>query len=356
MKYLKKFYESLSADDIVFECNLILSDFIDEYDGDLKVKSFLIKDNRKNSEGNYNNPDIPGISIEFDNFSQNDMLNLLGHINHLNDFLEENGYFLEDIPGEYSGTYDTKEWGDSLIDEVKRAIKDLSVTNLQLWYEKKPILEKITIDVEVGDTIYMGRFKNKKTVIKKIDKDETGMPTINGKKVVTFRIQEPKKNPNFKGYKNRFKKKKVNESLDVGKEDIILLLGDSELVEIKSIKFYNEDNIDKVRYDLRQLDMRYNIYNLFEPSKGRFSYVDILNVPELRDITENDIAIINLDFFHPKMIRNPSFNYDGFIKQIIARLIQPIQTMNIECFVCMDRINYMTDPIASVYIILVNTE
>ena len=34
------------------------------------------------------------------------------------------------------------------------------------------------------------------------------MPTINGKKVVTFRIQEPKKNPNFKGYRSRFKKKK----------------------------------------------------------------------------------------------------------------------------------------------------
>ena len=68
--------------------------------------------------------------------------------------------------------------------------------------------EKITIDVEVGDTVYMGKFKNKKTVIKKIDKDETGMPTINGKKVVTFRMQEPKKNPNFKGYRSRFKKKK----------------------------------------------------------------------------------------------------------------------------------------------------
>ena len=68
--------------------------------------------------------------------------------------------------------------------------------------------EDINIPVDIGDTVYMGKFKNKKTVIKKIDKDETGMPTINGKKVVTFRIQEPKKNPNFKGYRSRFKKKK----------------------------------------------------------------------------------------------------------------------------------------------------
>jgi hypothetical protein len=37
----------------------------------------------------------------------------------------------------------------------------------------------------------MGKFKNKKVVVKSIGKDEWGMPTINGKKAVTFRI--PKK-------------------------------------------------------------------------------------------------------------------------------------------------------------------
>jgi hypothetical protein len=67
--------------------------------------------------------------------------------------------------------------------------------------------EKIIINVNIGDTIYSGRFKNKKTVIKEIGEDETGMPTINKKKVVTFRTTPPKKNPNFKGY-NRWKKKK----------------------------------------------------------------------------------------------------------------------------------------------------
>ena len=48
--------------------------------------------------------------------------------------------------------------------------------------------ENITIPVKVGDTILTGRFKNKKVVVKSISKDEHGMPTINGKKVVTFRI------------------------------------------------------------------------------------------------------------------------------------------------------------------------
>jgi hypothetical protein len=53
--------------------------------------------------------------------------------------------------------------------------------------------ENITVDVEVGDTIFMGKFKNKKTVIKKIGKDKNGMPTINGKKAVTFRTKPPKR-------------------------------------------------------------------------------------------------------------------------------------------------------------------
>ena len=48
--------------------------------------------------------------------------------------------------------------------------------------------ETITLPVEIEDTILTGRFKNKKTVVKTIGKDEHGMPTINGRKVVNFRL------------------------------------------------------------------------------------------------------------------------------------------------------------------------
>ena len=50
------------------------------------------------------------------------------------------------------------------------------------------VKEDIKIPVKVGDTIMTGRFKNKKTIVKHIDKDEYGMPVINGKKVTTFRL------------------------------------------------------------------------------------------------------------------------------------------------------------------------
>jgi len=50
----------------------------------------------------------------------------------------------------------------------------------------------IKVNVKVGDTVLMGKFKNKKTVIKTIGEDEHGMPTINGKKACTFRLYEEK--------------------------------------------------------------------------------------------------------------------------------------------------------------------
>jgi len=51
----------------------------------------------------------------------------------------------------------------------------------------------INIPVEIGDTILTGKFKNKVTVVKEIGIDDYGMPTINGKKVVTFRIKKKEK-------------------------------------------------------------------------------------------------------------------------------------------------------------------
>jgi len=62
---------------------------------------------------------------------------------------------------------------------------------LKLKGLKECINEEIKLNVKIGDTILMGRFKNKKVVVKTIGTDDWGMPTINGKKVATFRI--PKK-------------------------------------------------------------------------------------------------------------------------------------------------------------------
>ena len=58
---------------------------------------------------------------------------------------------------------------------------------------KDLLSEKIVLDVNIGDTVLVGKFKNKKIVVKSIGKDKHGMPTINGRKATTFRMW-PKSN------------------------------------------------------------------------------------------------------------------------------------------------------------------
>tara|TARA_R110000803_G_C11980687_1_gene320715 strand:- start:1777 stop:2517 length:741 start_codon:yes stop_codon:yes gene_type:complete len=53
------------------------------------------------------------------------------------------------------------------------------------------LTESIKLPVEVGDTVFMGKFKNKKTVIKTIEWNEKGDLMINGKPALKMRI--PKK-------------------------------------------------------------------------------------------------------------------------------------------------------------------
>jgi hypothetical protein len=103
-------------------------------------------------------------------------------------------------PNPISGT-DVRYWlsAGSVADRKKGFMKAypkfddqiFKLMTLKLKSLKEYINEEIKLNVKVGDTILMGRFKNKKVVVKSISKDEWGMPTINGKKAVTFRI--PKK-------------------------------------------------------------------------------------------------------------------------------------------------------------------
>lgn len=46
------------------------------------------------------------------------------------------------------------------------------------------------LDIEEGDVILTGRFKNKRTIVKKIGTDDLGQPTINGMKALNFRIEK----------------------------------------------------------------------------------------------------------------------------------------------------------------------
>jgi len=98
--------------------------------------------------------------------------------------------------------------------ELKKMSGDMAKADKDIEAEFELFMnESITLPIEIGDTLLMGKWKNKKVVVKTIGKDEHGMPTINGKKVVTFRFG--KKGPIiFKKYLNF--KKIVPENLTSG--------------------------------------------------------------------------------------------------------------------------------------------
>ena len=84
--------------------------------------------------------------------------------------------------------------------EVKKAYD----TDSEDWRDRVELLKKrivakltksaaITLDIEKGDTLLGGRFKNVKHVVKEIGTDSNGQPTVNGMKLLSFRIAKQMK-------------------------------------------------------------------------------------------------------------------------------------------------------------------
>ena len=63
----------------------------------------------------------------------------------------------------------------------------MELTRRQL---RKIIAEVLDLDIDIGDVILTGRFKNKRAVVKDIGVDDMGQPTVNGMKALNFRIEK----------------------------------------------------------------------------------------------------------------------------------------------------------------------
>ena len=83
-------------------------------------------------------------------------------------------------------------------------------------YQVEKLKEDINVDIDKGDTVLMGKFKNKKVQVKDIGEDPHGMPTINGKQATTFRkVDEMGSNDVhltnvMKLYRNAIFRKRIN--------------------------------------------------------------------------------------------------------------------------------------------------
>ena len=161
--------------------------------------------------------------------------------------------------------------------------------------------EDINIPVKVGDTILVGKFKNKKMVIKDIGKDKHGMPTINGRKATTFRIhktvnifdkeevtEEWPKNWIPTGLSMRKKQKraygKLNRSIREGVNDpgifkAVFLAGGpgSGKSYVASQLFGIPDKINTSAYGLKLVNQDTELEKFL---KKYFGYVDIDKMPD----------------------------------------------------------------------------
>ena len=70
------------------------------------------------------------------------------------------------------------------------------MNKLTEWLVKPLVTESVELPIEIGDTVLMGRFKNKKVKVKSIDYNERGDLLINGRPALKFRVL--KKQPDKK--------------------------------------------------------------------------------------------------------------------------------------------------------------
>tara|TARA_Y100001970_G_scaffold290936_1_gene426316 strand:- start:317 stop:4162 length:3846 start_codon:yes stop_codon:yes gene_type:complete len=74
--------------------------------------------------------------------------------------------------------------------KLKKVKKARQQTDSDKEYQYSPVDEDINVPIKVGDTVLMGKFKNKKVVVKTIGWNEKGDMTINGKSASKFRLMK----------------------------------------------------------------------------------------------------------------------------------------------------------------------
>jgi hypothetical protein len=190
MRYLKKYKLFESNDNDINFVNDILLDISDD---DISIK---VSDLNKYSS----NSSIKKISIligeddeEEDEYSEIffDLSKYIETLESVNDYLTGEGYSLEFSHFLYFDEDDdcADSFHSSNFNEIKDKLKNINQLKIcEIIYKSSELKEDIKVPIELGDTVIGGRFKNKKTVVKKIGKNKKGDITINDKPLLKYRI------------------------------------------------------------------------------------------------------------------------------------------------------------------------
>jgi len=90
---------------------------------------------------------------------------------------------------ELGGVQELVDW---LQQEIKKhdAEPELRKVAENIFKNWRKFMEGVELDIEVGDIILGGKYKNKRIEVKEIGEDELGQPTINGKPILKFRMEK----------------------------------------------------------------------------------------------------------------------------------------------------------------------
>ena len=160
------------------------------------------------------------------------------------------------------------------------------MNGLTEWLIKPFLDENVDLPINIGDTVKMGKFKNKKVVVKKIDWNEKGDLLINGRPALKFRLM-----PEI----NIFDKEEVNEGInDPGIFKAIFLAGGpgSGKSYVAGQLFGIPTKVNISAYGLKMVNQDTELENFL---KKYFGTVDIDNMPDalfrqLTDPTSKDYS------------------------------------------------------------------
>ena len=123
----------------------------------------------------------------------------------------------------------------------------------------KPLTEEIKLDVEIGDTILMGRFKNKRVKVKTISKNEKGDLLINGRPALKFRMDD-------KGGRTLLPHKTTNKG-SVAKDP------DMRGAEFKGVRVNKKENVNENKITIKVPGDIKGLYKLFKKNKKQLYIV-----------------------------------------------------------------------------------
>jgi len=155
---------------------------------------------------------------------------------------------------------------------------------------------------------------------------------------------------------------KLFEEFDLGKEEIIDFFEDTELVKVKDIEITNLWNIVTGRKgpldSEKEHRANYSTFNLWG-DEGFMDFITRSNGFDKRHsyLRETEVMVVDLDFYHPQMIRNSSFQYKEYIISVIKNYTERIYNgYDMDIFLYISYINYLADTIAKLTLIIVNKD